>query len=150
MADGEDASAANAPGATSPAVSPQWESGVIPADDAVWGGWYLESFVQDGRTLTRGFGVTSVEDPQMITADTVFPIASISKTFCATALMRLAQDGRVDLRAPVRRYLPDFRVLDDAASREVSLWHLLTHTPGWEGQLNTDDVGDATLAKFTE
>src|SRR5262245_23140959 len=36
-----------------PAVSVHWESGVIPADDAVWGGWYLESFVQDGRTLTR-------------------------------------------------------------------------------------------------
>ena len=52
MADGEDA-AANAPGPSPHAVSPQWESGVIPADDAVWGGWYLESFVQDGRTLTR-------------------------------------------------------------------------------------------------
>ena len=47
MANGEEA---NAPG---PSVSVQWESGVIPADDAVWGGWYLESFVQDGRTLTR-------------------------------------------------------------------------------------------------
>ena len=53
MADGEEADAANAPGSHPPAVSPQWESGVIPADDAVWGGWYLESFVQDGRTLTR-------------------------------------------------------------------------------------------------
>jgi EAL domain-containing protein (putative c-di-GMP-specific phosphodiesterase class I) len=52
MADGEDPAAASAP-LTPPAVSVQWESGVIPADDAVWGGWYLESFVQDGRTLTR-------------------------------------------------------------------------------------------------
>jgi EAL domain-containing protein (putative c-di-GMP-specific phosphodiesterase class I) len=52
MADGDEA-AANAPGTHMPAVSLQWESGVIPADDAVWGGWYLESFVQDGRTLTR-------------------------------------------------------------------------------------------------
>jgi EAL domain-containing protein (putative c-di-GMP-specific phosphodiesterase class I) len=51
MADGDEA-AASAPG-THPTVSLQWESGVIPADDAVWGGWYLESFVQDGRTLTR-------------------------------------------------------------------------------------------------
>ena len=53
MADGDDAAAANAPGSALPSVSPEWESGVIPADDAVWGGWYLESFVQDGRTLTR-------------------------------------------------------------------------------------------------
>lgn len=49
MADGEEAIG---PG-SAPLVSLQWESGVIPADDAVWGGWYLESFVQDGRTLTR-------------------------------------------------------------------------------------------------
>src|SRR4029453_16763494 len=36
-----------------PSVSPRWESGVIPADDAVWGGWFLESYLQDGRTLAR-------------------------------------------------------------------------------------------------
>jgi EAL domain-containing protein (putative c-di-GMP-specific phosphodiesterase class I) len=53
MADGDEPEAENAPGAPPPAVSLQWESGVIPADDAVWDGWYLESFVQDGRTLTR-------------------------------------------------------------------------------------------------
>jgi CubicO group peptidase (beta-lactamase class C family) len=105
--------------------------------------------VKDGRELTRGLGVTNVEDPQPITSATVFPIASISKTIAATAVMRLAEGGRVDLRAPVQRYLPDFRVADERTSREVSLWHLLTHTPGWEGQLNTAERGDATLAEFT-
>ena len=41
------------PGVRPPVAQLQWESGVLPADDVVWGGWFLESFVQDGQTLTR-------------------------------------------------------------------------------------------------
>jgi len=62
--------------------------------------------------------------------------------------MRLVEQGRVDLHAPVQKYLPEFRVRDEAASREVTLQHLLTHTPGWEGQLSTDDRGVEALADF--
>jgi CubicO group peptidase (beta-lactamase class C family) len=48
----------------------------------------------------------------------------------------------------VQRYLPEFRVQDESASREVTLGHLLTHTPGWEGQLSTEDRGVDALAHF--
>ncbi len=102
----------------------------------------------EGQVQLRGFGVTSLDDPQPITEDTLFTIASISKTMTATAVMKLVHDGRLDLRAPVRRYLPGFRVLDDEASRTVSPWHCLTHTPGWEGQLATEDRGAEALAHF--
>ena len=104
--------------------------------------------IQNDRLTLRGFGVTSVDDSQAITADTLFTIASISKTFTTTAMMRLVELGRVELNAPVQKYLPDFRVQDDAASRAVTLRHLLTHTPGWEGQLTTDDLGVEALASF--
>src|SRR6185436_3111125 len=104
--------------------------------------------LRDGRTTIRGFGVTSAEDPRPVTEDTIFPLASISKTVTATAMMRLVEQGRVDLRAPVRQYLPDFRVEDEAASRDVTIWHLLTHTSGWEGQLSATERGDETLARF--
>ena len=102
----------------------------------------------NGATSLRGFGVTSVEDPLPITEHTVFPIASISKTFAATAMMRLVEQGKVDLRAPVRTYLPDFRVQDEAVSREVTIWNLLTHTSGWEGQVSGPDRGEETLKNF--
>lgn len=102
----------------------------------------------DGQTQLRGFGVTSLDDPQAITEDTLFTIASISKTLTATAVMKLVHDGRLDLHVPVRTFLPGFRVLDDETSRTVSLWHLLTHTPGWEGQLGTEDRGAEALAHF--
>jgi CubicO group peptidase (beta-lactamase class C family) len=104
--------------------------------------------VADGRAVIRGLGVTNVEDPLPVTEHTVFPIASISKTFAATAMMRLVEQGKVDLRAPVRTYLPQFRVRDEAVSREVTPWHLLTHLGGWEGQVSGPDRGTATLENF--
>ena len=104
--------------------------------------------VSGGRVSLRGFGLTNLDNPQPVEPDTVFPIASISKTVVATAVMRLVEEGRADLEAPVRVYLPDFQVADEETSREVCLWHLLTHTPGWEGQLGTPDRGPSTLENF--
>lgn len=103
---------------------------------------------KEGELHLMGFGLTNLDNPQPVSPETVFPIASISKTMVATAMMRLVEQGRVDLEAPVRTVLPDFRVLDQAASASVRVWHLLTHTPGWEGQLGADDRGDETLAHF--
>jgi CubicO group peptidase (beta-lactamase class C family) len=104
--------------------------------------------VDNGVVTTRGLGVTNVEDPLPVHGHTVFPIASISKTFAATAAMRLVEQGKLDLKAPVRTYLPDFRVTDEAASRDVTVWNLLTHTPGWEGQVTGPDRGEDTLRNF--
>ena len=105
--------------------------------------------ILDGGSLTtRGLGVTNVEDSIPVTAHTVFPIASISKTFAATAMMRLVEQGKVDLRAPVRTYIPDFRVRDSTVSRDVTVWDLLTHLGGWEGQVSGPDRGTATLENF--
>lgn len=106
--------------------------------------------VKNGQVIERGFGVTNLDNPQAVTPETVFALASISKTVTATAMMRLVEQGKVDLSAPVRKYLPEFRVQDEAASRDVAIWHLLTHTPGWEGQLTAEDRGSQTLAAFIE
>ena len=104
--------------------------------------------ISGGTTITRALGVTNVEDPLPVTAHTVFPIASISKTFAATAMMRLVEQGKVDLRAPVRKYIPEFRVRDSIVSRDVTVWHLLTHLGGWEGQVSGPDRGTETLKNF--
>jgi len=105
--------------------------------------------VKSDRVGMRAFGITNLDNPQPVTPDTVFPIASISKTVAATAIMRLVQEGRLDAIAPVQKYLPDFRVKDETASRTVTVAHLLSHTPGWEGQLSAEDRGTQTLAHFT-
>jgi CubicO group peptidase (beta-lactamase class C family) len=104
--------------------------------------------ISNGAVNIRGFGITNVEDSLPVTAHTVFPIASISKTFAATAMMRLVEQGKVDLKAPVRTYLPEFRVRDSIATRDATVWHLLTHLGGWEGQVSGPDRGTETLKNF--
>src|ERR1700752_4216874 len=64
---------------------------------------------KDGHMELRDFGLTNIDNAQAVTPVTVFPIASITKTVCATAIMRLVQDGRIAVDAPVRKYLPDFK-----------------------------------------
>ena len=106
--------------------------------------------VKNGKATVRGLGVTNLDNPQAVTPDTIFALASISKTVTTTALMRLVEQGKIDLDAPVTQYLPGFRVQDAAATRNVKIWHLLTHTPGWEGQLTSEDRGAQTLAHFVD
>lgn len=71
--------------------------------------------------------------PEPMTRDHVFDLASLTKVFATTfALMRLVDDGRVALDAPLYRYLPAFR---GPARDSVTVRHLLTHTSGlppWE------------------
>jgi CubicO group peptidase (beta-lactamase class C family) len=104
--------------------------------------------LQDGTASIRGLGVTNLEDPLPVTGHTVFPIASISKTFAATAVMRLVEQGKLEVRAPVRKYVPEFRIRDENVGRDVTVWHLLTHTGGWEGQVSGPDRGEETLKNF--
>ncbi|MBM3335211.1 beta-lactamase family protein, partial [Candidatus Sumerlaeota bacterium] len=63
-----------------------------------------------------------------MTVDTLFDLASLTKPTCtASAIMLLAQDGRIALDAPVARYVPEF---DREDKRDITLAHLLTHTSG--------------------
>jgi CubicO group peptidase (beta-lactamase class C family) len=103
----------------------------------------------NGKEHTAGFGVTSVENPLAVTADTLFQTGSISKTFTGTILMRLVEEGKVDLDAPVHTYLPKFKLADKEVAEKVTVRHLLTHTGGWIGDYFNDfGNGDDALAKM--
>lgn len=78
----------------------------------------------------RGFGVGSIATGRAVTEDTVFGIASVSKSFAALAVMQLVDGGLVDPLAPVSEYLPEFRLPRQAESREVRVHHCLSHTTG--------------------
>ena len=101
------------------------------------------------QEFAAGFGVTSVENPLPVTPDTLFQTGSITKTFVATAVMRLVENGRLDLDAPVRTWLPDLRLFDDGVAQRVTLRHLLTHTGGWVGDYFNDfGSGNDALARM--
>jgi len=69
-----------------------------------------------------------VSGPRLaIAEDSVFFLASVSKAIVATLVMRYIDEGRLDVHAPVARYLPE---LDGLASGRITSWHVLTHTSG--------------------
>ena len=83
-----------------------------------------------GREFGAGFGVTSVRNPLPVNEQTLFQIGSNTKTFVATAAMRLVESGALDLDAPVLTYLPDFRMRDADVTARVTMRLLMTHTGG--------------------
>lgn len=70
----------------------------------------------------NGIGIDAPMRP-----DTVFWIASITKTFTAAAIMQLVEDGYIRLNTPVGEILPQFA---EKPFDKITLWHLLTHTSG--------------------
>ncbi|WP_030669274.1 serine hydrolase domain-containing protein [Streptomyces sp. NRRL B-1347] len=100
----------------------------------------------DGEEIFASHGVTSLGNPTPVDEKTLFHLASVSKTFTATALMRLVAEGKVDLDAPVRRYVPELRLADEDAARRITVLNLLNHTAGLDWNLIDDGRGDRSLA----
>ncbi|HSO11475.1 MAG TPA: serine hydrolase domain-containing protein [Anaerolineales bacterium] len=106
---------------------------------------------QKGKEFTAGFGITSAEHPLPVTPDTLFQTGSISKTFTGTLLMMLAERGKVNLDAPVRRYIKDFKLSNENVARKVTVRHLLTHMGGWVGDyFNEFGNGDDALDRMVK
>src|SRR5204862_4936357 len=67
----------------------------------------------------------------------------------STAIMRLVEEGKVDLHAPVRTYVPELKMRDETVARDVTVLQLLNHTAGWDGDLFVDTGnGDDALEKY--
>ena len=99
-----------------------------------------------GQEIYASHGVTSLGNPTPVDEKTLFHLASVSKTFTATALMRLVAEGKVDLDAPVRRYVPELRLADEQATARITVLNLLNHTAGLDWNLIDDGEGDRSLA----
>jgi CubicO group peptidase (beta-lactamase class C family) len=97
----------------------------------------------------KGFGIA---DPsgRAVTVQTPFIIGSLSKSFTALAIMQLVEEGKVELDAPVQRYLPWFRVADETASAQITVRHLLYQTSGLSTKTGrsfqgSGDISDSAL-----
>jgi CubicO group peptidase (beta-lactamase class C family) len=78
--------------------------------------------------LVRGYGYANIEKPRPVTAQTLFHLASVTKTVTATAIMQLAEDGRLSIDEPIAPYL-DF-ALSNPHHRDapITFRQLLMHT----------------------
>jgi CubicO group peptidase (beta-lactamase class C family) len=96
-------------------------------------------------------GILNLATGVEATTDSLFQIGSITKVWTATLVMRLVDEKLIELEAPVHRYLPDFRVVDDGVSEAVTIRHLLTHTSGIDGDHFADTGrGDGALERYAE
>ncbi|GIJ46257.1 hypothetical protein Val02_31430 [Virgisporangium aliadipatigenens] len=94
--------------------------------------------------LHRGTGVA-------VTPDSVFLSGSIAKVYTATLVMRLADEGKLDLNAPVVSVLPEFATPDPEATGTITIRQLLSHTGGVTNDFNYDGGrGDDCLARYVE
>lgn len=107
---------------------------VIAAEEGGYMGTVLVA--QDGQViLDKAVGDANIEWDIANTTDTKFRIGSVTKQFTAVLVLMLAEDGKVDLDAPIKAYLPD----SPANWDKVTVRHLLHHTSGIPNVTNFDD-----------
>ncbi len=79
----------------------------------------------------RGFGVKNVETKEPVDDSTVFEAASLSKPVFAYAVLKMAESGKLDLDAPLNKYLPDSYVETDARANQITARRVLMHATGF-------------------
>jgi CubicO group peptidase (beta-lactamase class C family) len=84
----------------------------------------------DSVLVAKGYGVRELGKPERVDENTVFSIASLTKSFTATAAAMLVDDGRLEWDAPARRYLPGLEFRDRYLTDNVTVRDLLAHRTG--------------------
>jgi CubicO group peptidase (beta-lactamase class C family) len=83
--------------------------------------------VKDGKTMFRkAYGMADIARKQALTPDTALRIGSITKQFTSTAILMLAEEGKLSLGDDIAKYLPGY----PAHGKTITIEHLLTHTSG--------------------
>ena len=82
------------------------------------------------RIYEKAFGYRNVENLLPINADTVFGIASMTKSFTCVAIMQLQEAGKLSVHDEIVKYLPEFKTKDEKKTKKITIHHLMTHTSG--------------------
>ena len=104
---------------------------------------------RDRVVLASGYGMADVANSVPATANTMFPIGSVSKMFAAVAVMQLVDQGLVDLEKPLVQYLPSFKMAD-ARYNKITVKMLLNHTSGIAGTRYTSAETTVAVPGYAE
>ena len=88
------------------------------------------AIVQEGKVICAGSGVREVEKMTLANEDTIYSIASITKTFVAAGASLLVDDGIITWDEPILTYLPDFKMYNESLTQSVTMRDLLSHRTG--------------------
>ena len=105
----------------------------------------------DGSNIVwqKGYGFSDPATKTPITAETVFRVGSVSKLFTDIAVMRLVENGKLDLDAPITKYLPEFKPRN-SFDKPITLRELMSHRAGLVREPpvgNYFDPSDPTLVE---
>jgi D-alanyl-D-alanine carboxypeptidase len=115
--------------------------------DRQWPGLAIGIVHDQDLVWAKGYGLADLDRKAPATPATVFRIASISKTFTATAVMQLRDAGKLKLDEPVTTYLPWFQYKNaHTEGPAITIRHLLTHTSGLPRELGVYSWNDLTFA----
>ena len=105
--------------------------------------------LQDGVTTVAAAGVLNLGTGVPVTRDSMFQIGSITKVFTATLIMKLVEEGRLQLDRPIVHYLPEFALASALDAQSITTRHLLSHTSGIPGDFFEDTGrGEHALAEY--
>ena len=86
--------------------------------------------VKDGKIIySKAFGVKNITSKEKMTTESLFHQASVTKTFVATSIMQLVEQGRIKLEDPVVKYVPYFKLADERY-KNITIRQMVTHTSG--------------------
>jgi CubicO group peptidase (beta-lactamase class C family) len=86
---------------------------------------------ENGKTIyQKGFGYRDIDLRLPVTPETIFGIASVTKSFTAKAILDLEERGLLSVKDPVIQYLPDLKINGVRDMKSINIHHLLTHTSG--------------------
>lgn len=89
------------------------------------------AIIKNGKVVaTKVYGTRAVDADLPVTSHTVFRLASVSKTFAADLAAILASEGKLDLDAPVQKYVPELHFKTNGHAEKVKLRHILSHSAG--------------------
>ncbi len=89
------------------------------------------ALIKDGNVrLEAGYGFRDLKTLAPVGTATLFNVGSISKSFTALGIAQLVDQQKVELDAPVTRYIPELRLSDPQAAQAMTLRQLLSHTSG--------------------
>ena len=89
------------------------------------------TIVKDGKPYySSAYGLKNTAKNLPATINTLFPIASCTKSFTAAALGILADEKKLDWNKPIKEYMPDFQLFDDTATNTLTARDILSHRTG--------------------
>ena len=115
------------------------------ADSSLIPGFAVSLIQNDKILFSKGFGYSNLKNKAPFTLQTINSVASISKTFIGLAILKLVDEGKLNLDEPINSILPYKIINPFHPDKEITVRHLVTHTSSIAQEFDPEEVGESTI-----